>query len=319
MRLPKSVALVCVALPLFPLVAKAQTFKFQSLGFVTPAAINSSGAIAGSFCCSYSSGFDGSEAWSHGFSMKGTTFKVAEPRTSQSSFAAGIAPNGDVVGGFCPVKSGGCDGGDAMHGYLFRNSSNSALQIDAPGALATLAGGINQSGQIVGMGCNTTTCSLGYPPDAHGFLLSQIGGSFTIIDYPGALGTAATAINDAGDIVGNYVTCQDTDSDSEFLRLPCTFVQLHGFLLSGGTFINIDPPGSIGTYVGGINNSGEVVGTYGEAVFKGHGFLFKSGVYTIVDVPGASSTGITGVNDEGEIVGGAQRKSGFENFIGIPQ
>jgi uncharacterized membrane protein len=206
-----------------------------------------------------------------------------------------------------------------MHGYLFRNSSNSALQIDVPGALATLAGGINQSGRIVGMFCSTTTCSLGYPADAHGFLLSQLGGSFATIDYPGALGTSATAINDAGDIVGNYITCQGEYSESQLLRLPCTFVQLHGFLLSGGTFTNIDPPGSIGTYVGGINNAGEVVGTYGEAVFKGHGFLFKSSVYTIIDVPGASSTGITGVNDQGEIVGGAQLKSGFKNFIGIPQ
>jgi uncharacterized membrane protein len=319
MRLPKSIALFCVVLPLFPLVAKAQTFKFQSVGFVTPAAINSSGAIAGSFCCSYSSGFDGPEQQTHGFSMKGMVFKIAEPRTSLDSFATGIAPNGDVVGGFCPAKSGGCSSGAAIHGYLFRNSSNSALQIDVPGARATLAGGINQSGQIVGMGCNTTTCSLSYPPESHGFELDRIEGNFTTIDYPGAVGTSATAINDVGDIVGNYLTCLSEDSESELLRLPCEFVQLHGFLLSNGIFTRIDPPGSTSTYVGGINNSGEVVGSYSEAVFTGHGFLYKSGVYTIVDVPGASSTGITGVNDQGEIVGGAQLKSGFENFIGIPQ
>jgi hypothetical protein len=29
MRLPKSIALFCVVLPLFPLMAKAQTFKFS--------------------------------------------------------------------------------------------------------------------------------------------------------------------------------------------------------------------------------------------------------------------------------------------------
>jgi uncharacterized membrane protein len=319
MRLPKSVILFCVVLPLFSLLAEAQTFKFQSVGFVTPAAINSSGSIAGSFCCSYSSGFDGPEAQIHGFSMKGMVFKVAEPLTSLDSFATGIAPNGDVVGGFCSVKSGGCAGGAAMHGFLFQNSFNSALQIDVPGALATLAGGINHSGQIVGMSCNAETCSFGYPFAAHGFLLSQIGESFTTIDYPGALGTAATAINDAGDIVGNYFTCQGEPSDSELLRLSCTLVQLHGFLLSGGTYTTIDPPGSISTNVGGINNSGEIAGTYAVPPFKTHGFLFKSGVYTIVDVPGASSTGVAGVNDQGEIVGTAQTNSGTENFIGIPR
>ena len=319
MRLPKSVVLFCVVLPLFAVGTKAQTFKYQSVGFVIPAAINSSGAIAGSFCCSYSSGYDGSEALNHGFSMKGMVFKVAEPRSSLGSFATGIAPNGDVVGGFCPVESGGCSSGIAIHGYLFRNSSNSALQIDVPGVLATLAGGINQSGQIVGMGCNTTSCSLSYPIDSQGFLLNQIGGSFTTINYPGALGTAATAINDAGDIVGNYIACQSQSSESESFQLPCTYGQLHGFLLSGGTYTNIDPPGSISTFVGGINNSGEIVGRYGEAVFTGHGFLFKSGIYTIVDFPGASSTAISGVNDHGKIVGSAQINSRTENFIGTPQ
>jgi uncharacterized membrane protein len=319
MHLPKSVILFFVALPLSAVGTKAQTFKYQSVGFVIPAAINSSGAIAGSFCCSYSFGDDVSEALNHGFSLKGTLFKIAEPGNSLNSFATGIAPNGDVVGGFCPGESGSCSNGVAIHGYLFRNSSNSTVQIDVPSMLATLAGGINQSGQIVGMGCNTTTCSLSYPSESQGFLLNQIGGSFTAINYPGALGTAATSINDAGDIVGNYIGCQSEDAESEFFQLPCTYVQLHGFLLRGGTYTNIDPPRSISTLVGGINNSGEIVGSYAEAVFKGHGFLFKSGVYTIVDFPGASSTGIGGVNDKGQIVGSAQINSRTENFIGAPQ
>jgi len=324
MRLQRSVALVfCAVLPLSSVGASGQNFKFQSIGFVTPAAINKSGTIAGSFCCSYSQGFDGPEQQGHGFSLQrngrsGQVFKVTEPSGSQDSFATGIGPNGDVVGGFCPGIND-CSTGAAMHGFLFKNSSNSTQQIDVPGALATLAGGINTTGQIVGMSCNTTACSLGYPSDSHGFLLDHIGGSFTAIDFPGALGTAGTGINDADDIVGNYLACSGQDSESEVLRLPCTFAQGHGFLLSGGTYTSIDPPGSIGTSVGGINNSGEIVGTYADAPLKGHGFLFKSGVYTIVDFPGASSTGITGVNDQGEIVGAAVINSRVENFIGIPQ
>jgi probable HAF family extracellular repeat protein len=81
----------------------------------------------------------------------------------------------------------------------------------------------------------------------------------------------------------------------------------------------LPPPGSIGTVVGGINNSGEIVGTYADATLKGHGFLFKLGVFTIVDFPGASLTEVTGVNDHGQIVGWAQINSRVENFIGTPQ
>jgi uncharacterized membrane protein len=246
-RLLRSVALFfCAVLPVNSVGARAQNFKFRSLGFVTPAAINTSGTIAGSFCCSYSPGFDGSEQQGHGFSLQmngpiSQVFKVTEPAGSKDSFATGVGPNGDVVGGFCP-RNVDCSSGAAMHGFLFKASSNSAQQIDVPGALATLAGGINQTGQIVGMSCNTTTCSLGYPSESHGFQLDHPGGSFTAIDFPGALGTAAAAINDTGDIVGNYLVCKGPDSESEVLRLPCTLAQGHGFLLSGGTYSSIAPP-----------------------------------------------------------------------------
>ncbi len=315
--------LFCTALPLVSGAARAQTFKFHSVGFVFPAAVNSSGTIAGSFCCSYSPGFDGPEQEQHGFRLQMTgrgqqVFKVTEPYESADSFATGIGPTGDVVGGFC-LRNDGCSSGNAMHGFLFMGSSNSTQQIDAPGALATLAGGINGTGQIVGMSCNATTCSLGYAADSNGFLLDHIGGTFTMIAFPGALGTAASAINDSGQIVGIYEACQTPNPGSEVLRLPCTFVQPHGFLLSSGTYTTIDPPDSTNTLVGAINNSGEIAGTYADASNKSHGFLFNSGIFTIVDYPGATGTAITGVNDHGEIVGSAYINSRSENFIGIPQ
>ena len=324
MRLPgSSFLLFCAATLLVPATARAQTFKFYSVGFVTPAAVNSSGTIAGSFCCSYTPGFDGPEQEGHGFMLqmnrRGTqVFKVTEPNGSADSFATGIDPASDVVGGFCPgIES--CSSGNAIHGFLFSGSSNSAQAIDVPGALATLAGGINGTGQIVGMYCNATTCSLNYAADSNGFLLDHIGGTFTTIAFPGAIGTAASAINDSGQIVGIYEACQTPNSGSEVLRLPCTFVQPHGFLLSGGTYTTIDPPDSTNTLVGAINNSGAIAGTYADASNKSHGFLLKAGFFTIVDYPGATGTAITGVNDHGEIVGSAYFNSRIENFIGIPQ
>ena len=322
MRLLRSVTLfMCLVLPL-SIAAGAQSFKFHSVGFVAPNAINNSGTIAGSFCCSYVSAFDGPAQQNHGFSLQtngSQVFKVAEPEGGPWSFATGIAPNGDVVGGFCPHSSS-CASGAAMHAYLFYNSSNSAGQIDVPGAQATLAGGINRVEQIVGMFCSTTTCSLDYASSSQGFLLDHVGGAFTMINFPGALGTAATAINDAGEIVGNYSVCKGSDVESKVLQPPCTFIQQHGFLLSGGTYTTVDPSGSIGTMLGGINNSGEISGSYIDASSKTHGFVFSSGVFTIVDYPGASGTEVYGVNDKGQIVGSAQIASGAtENFIGSPE
>jgi probable HAF family extracellular repeat protein len=312
MRMPRSGAFVfCVGLSLISVAANAQTFKFQSVGFVTPAAINASGTIAGSFCCSYVAGFDGAQPESHGFSLQLTSqvFTVAEPMGGGGGFATGIAPNGDVVGGFCPPIFA-CYGDNAVHGYLFSAVSNSAVQIDVPGAIATLAGGINKSEQIVGMSCNTETCSLSYASESHGFELDHFGGTFTTIDFPNALGTAAAAINDAGEIVGNYLAC---------FGQPCVRAQGHGFLLSGGNYTRLDPPGSQATTVSAINNSGEIVGAYLDGSNKTHGFLFKAGVFTNVDFPGASSTVVTGVNDQGQIVGWARINSITENFIGTPQ
>lgn len=315
MRMPRIVVFVfCVVLPLISVAAGAQTFKFQSVGFVTPAAINASGTIAGSFCCSYVAGIDGAQPTTHGFSLQQTTsgsqvFTIAEPMGMLGSFATGIAPNGDVVGGFCPALDG-CSNGNAVHGYLFSAVSNSAQQIDVPGALATLAGGINKSEQIVGMSCNTETCALAYASESHGFQLDHMGGTFTTIDFPAALGTAAAAINDAGEIVGNYLAC---------FGKPCIRAQGHGFLLSGGSYTRLDPPGSLATTVSAINNSGEIVGTYLDGNNRTHGFLFKTGVFTNVDFPGASLTEVTGVNDQGQIVGWARINSAVENFIGTPQ
>jgi uncharacterized membrane protein len=77
-----------------------------------------------------------------------------------------------------------------VHGFLFDNDV--FTRIDVPGALSTLALGINNRGQIVGA----------YSDEAigHGFLLQK--DTFTTIDAPGAvLSTAAFSINERGQIL----------------------------------------------------------------------------------------------------------------------
>jgi probable HAF family extracellular repeat protein len=56
------------------------------------------------------------------------------------------------------------------------------------------------------------------------------------------------------------------------------------------------------TEASGINDSGQIVGVYRDAVGS-HGFLFENGSYTTLDVPGSTYTEAHGINASGQIVG----------------
>ena len=165
-------------------------------------------------------------------------------------------------------------------------------------------------------------------------------GTFTTIDVPGATATVAFAINNAGTIVGRYVTAGRTHGfvrspDGEittidypgagftvagainnrgdivgWYTLPTSPTIRHGFLLSDGEYTTFDPPGSIFTNALGINDRGDITGRFctrtpcrepGSGDF--HGFLLRDGEYTIIDVPGATETNAWKTNDRGDIVG----------------
>jgi probable HAF family extracellular repeat protein len=76
----------------------------------------------------------------------------------------------------------------------------------------------------------------------------------------------------------------------------------HGFLLDNGSYTTVDAPGLPNAIANGINNSGQIVGSYSDAAGD-HGFLFDLGSYTTLDVPGSAGTAVTGINDSGQIVG----------------
>src|SRR5262245_58323137 len=75
--------------------------------------------------------------------------------------------------------------------------------LDVPGAVGTVAAGINAAGtSIVGGYVDTSGTN-------HGFLWQ--GGTFTPLDVPGAVGTVAAGINAAGtSIVGWYTDTSGT-------------------------------------------------------------------------------------------------------------
>jgi len=57
----------------------------------------------------------------------------------------------------------------------------------------------------------------------------------------------------------------------------------------------------VGTFAFGINNNGQVVGTYNDASGS-HGFIYSDGTYTTLDDPAGTDTQALGINDLGEIV-----------------
>jgi uncharacterized membrane protein len=83
------------------------------------------------------------------------------------------------------------------------------------------------------------------------------------------------------------------------------------------TFVptTIHYPGSTSTAARGINNSGDIVGTYvcatacinpltGEASTPGqHGFLLQDGVYTRIDVPGGINIVARAISEQGVVLG----------------
>ena len=177
--------------------------------------------------------------------------------------------------------------------------------IDYPGAVYTIATGINTAGAIVGDFC--VICKNGFEI-LHGYILSQ--GTFTQIDFPGAGSTRPLGINRTGAVVGYY-------------WYPNQNGKTHGFLFSGGVFSSIDFPGADQTHAIGIDPAGEVFGSYcvgGKSCYEPgnsvHGYQLSGGVFTTIDFPGATYTEVWGRDSAGQLAGRYQDAAGlFHVFV----
>jgi probable HAF family extracellular repeat protein len=88
----------------------------------------------------------------------------------------------------------------------------------------------------------------------------------------------------------------------------------HGFLDTGGGFTQLDVPGATFTSASGINDAGQIVGSFGIGTSL-HGFLDTGGSFTQIDVPDATLTDVRGINDAGQIVGSFDTSRGTHGFL----
>ena len=118
-------------------------------------------------------------------------------------------------------------------------------------------------------------------------------GTITTFKSPGGNIISPVYMNDSGVVAGSY-------QNTTLMSLP------HGFVgnpnVAGG-LVSFDPPGSVGTYVRGINASGWVSGFFSDASGYRHGFLYIGGKSLTIDFPGAEHTFGEGITPQGAVVG----------------
>src|SRR5262249_39413336 len=93
------------------------------------------------------------------------------------------------------------------------------------------------------------------------------------VDVPGSNMTQAWDMNNAGDVVGVWGKPEDGHGSIVIDGVP-----FHGFLRDRhGNFIKIDYPGSFDTHLFGINDWGDMVGSYVDQEGKIHGLIARPG------------------------------------------
>jgi probable HAF family extracellular repeat protein len=178
-----------------------------------------------------------------------------------------------------------------------KTPSYSFSSYDYPGSAgATFAKGVNdvwqgalinatgQTGQIVGGYYDSTGVE-------HGFLLDSLA-TWSTIDYPGQLSGEAEGINNSGQIVGVWL---DTNECS------------HGYLYSGGAFTAIDNPNATcaagGTALWGINDAGQITGSYCGASGCNSFLDYATKYYPITYTGAPGETNVRGINGDAMATG----------------
>ncbi len=288
-----------------------------------PNAVNKAGIVVGYFYNSKNAVV--------GFAyLGGTQYKVfTAPKSSNFTRIMGINDSTEVVGDFLGTDN-------FFHGYTLTNGGKTFTQFDVNlGSTSTSLFGVSSNGSLAGAtgyngpnqgfvdiggtittfygsgtdntyayAINSSNTAVGqyYDSSNNSHCFSRAAsGTITEIVYPGALQTACTGINDAGEISGWY-----ENASGQFYGFTDTngTLQTNDFIFTGGL-------SSTGSYVGfyygpGTSNCNGVSGT------TCYGYLATPEPLTItaVQVPKAENTNAFGINDSKVITGYYTNSSG---------
>src|SRR6184192_1197527 len=181
-----------------------------------------------------------------------------------------------------------------LHGFFL--SGGTFTEYDVPGAVFTAVLGINDAASFTG----------GFDPDGSGIFQGfvSVGGTLTSFSVPAALSTFAYEINNSNQLVVGYYI------DSSVI--------LHGYFrdANGALHFPIDPSGSVGTVLFGLNDRNWVVGRYADSSGVTHGLFFvPPNQFSTFDYPGSTFTSLNGINDQGLICGRYVDASGIAHGL----
>jgi uncharacterized membrane protein len=128
--------------------------------------------------------------------------------------------------------------------------------------------------------------------------------TFTYFDFPQSPNTNPNGINSGAasskiQIVGAYAGPATGEESGLLLRVGLS----KGTITEAYSTVNFH--GSSNQSGAGINDFGQIVGTYTDSIGDLHGYEFSGGTFTMIDVPfsGATNTAASQINNSSDIVG----------------
>jgi len=268
------------------------TFDYPGAGNLTlPQKINERGDVVGEFIDS-----NGVTRAFVRFSDGSFSDPIVDPNDTVGFTEGRGINNSRTVCGDYVISDG------TLHSFFL--SGGTFTEYDVPGAVQTNLLSINDAASFTG----------GFDPDGSGIFQGfvSVGGTLTSFSVPAALSTFAYEINNSNQlVVGYYIDGS---------------VILHGYFrdANGALHFPIDPSGSVGTVLFGLNDRNWVVGRYADSSGVTHGLFFvPPNQFSPFDYPGSTFTSLNGINDKGLICGRYVDASGIAHGIlarvrGIP-
>ena len=268
------------------------TFDYPGAGNLTlPQKINERGDVVGEFIDS-----NGVTRAFVRFSDGSFSDPIVDPNDTVGFTEGRGINNSRTVCGDYVISDG------TLHSFFL--SGGTFTEYDVPGAVQTNLLSINDAASFTG----------GFDPDSSGIFQAFVGrgGTLTSFSVPAALSTFAYEINNSNQLVVGYYM------DGSVI--------LHGYFrdANGALHFPIDPSGSVGTVLFGLNDRNWVVGRYADSSGVTHGLFFvPPNQFSTFDYPGSTFTSLNGINDQGLICGRYVDASGIAHGIlarvrGIP-